>query len=168
MKTENAQKENALSTKLQLDPETSAGYQVRRCHRRFDRLLHARLARHGIKAGYWYYLRILWIEDGLSQKVISDRTNVAENTTGAMINAMAKDGLVTRRPDSVDRRKVRVFLTEKGKALEAELMHYAFEINRQATHGIDQSQLEICLSVLRQMSENIGRSLDQIVETSPP
>lgn len=145
-----------------MDPESSAGYQVRRCHRAFDRLLHASLAKHGLKAGYWYYLRILWIEDGLSQKMLSERTNVAENTTVAMINGMVKDGLVERQKDPHDRRKARIVLTDYGRSLEAELMHYAIDINRVAATDINESEIRVCLSVLRRMSENLWSALEDM------
>ncbi|MFK5073796.1 MarR family winged helix-turn-helix transcriptional regulator, partial [Klebsiella pneumoniae] len=77
-----------------LFPTRSLGYQVRRCHRRFDRLLSSRLARHGLDTGFWYYLRVLWHGDGVNQKYLSDATGVAENTTAKLITAMEKRGLV--------------------------------------------------------------------------
>ena len=152
------------SKKRSLDPELSAGYQVRRCHRRFDRLLNAYLARRGLKSGFWYYLRILWIEDGLSQKTLSDRTNVTENTTATIISAMVKDGLVERARDTEDKRKLRVDLTSRGKALEAELMGNAFEINRIAAEGIAADEVAICLSVLRRMSDNLAIAFDELAD----
>ncbi|GFM31266.1 MarR family winged helix-turn-helix transcriptional regulator [Novosphingobium sp. PY1] len=148
------------SKPLPLDPQQSAGYQVRRCHRRFDRLLNACLAPHGLKTGYWYYLRILWIEDGLTQRALSHRTNVTENTTASIINAMVKDGLVKRMRDAQDKRKQRIVLTDRGRALEAELMHYAVDINLRALEGIDRKEIDTCLSVLNRMSENLARAFD--------
>ncbi len=141
------------------DPELSAGYQVRRCHRRFDRLLTSYLAEHGIKTGYWYYLRVLWIKDGVTQKYLSDMTNVAENTTASILNSMAADGLVTRKRDKEDRRKFSIQLSERGRALEGKLLHVASLINSEATAGIDEAQLEICLNVLNRMAENLGATL---------
>jgi hypothetical protein len=76
----------------------SHGFNARRAHRAFDRLLEAFLKPHGLKTGYWYYLRVLWIEDGVSQKRLSEMNNVTENTTTAIIGAMARDGLVERNP----------------------------------------------------------------------
>ena len=67
-----------------LTPDQSAGYQVRRCHRRLDRLLHYYLGKHDLKSGYWYYLRVLWMNDEVSQKCLSDMANVAENTTAVL------------------------------------------------------------------------------------
>ncbi len=143
-----------------LDPERSAGYQVRRCHRRFDRLLTSYLARHGLKTGFWYYLRILWIEDGVSQKELSALTNVAENTTASLLNMMVAEGLVTRTRDEHDRRKVRIHLTERGRSLEAELIDYAADLNMVAAAGVTPAEMETCLSVLRRMSANLAEALE--------
>ncbi len=141
------------------NPELSAGYQVRRCHRRFDRLLTSYLAAHAIKTGYWYYLRVLWIKDGVTQKCLSDMTNVAENTTTAILNSMAADGLLVRERDQRDRRKFNIWLTARGKALESELLHYASQINRIAASGISEDDMVVCLSVLRRLSDNIAAEL---------
>ncbi|PNU03163.1 MarR family transcriptional regulator [Novosphingobium guangzhouense] len=148
--------------KPHLEPEKSLGYQVRRCHRRFDRLLNAHLARHDIKTGFWYYLRVLWLGDGVTQKYLSDMTNVAENTTVAMINGMVSHDLVERVRDTKDRRKFGIFLTERGKALEKEVMQYAIDINRVAQAGIDPAEVAICASVLARMSSNLKSHLDNL------
>lgn len=144
---------------LVLPPERSLGYQVRRCHRMFDRTLSARLASHGLNSGFWYYLRALWMRDGMTQKELSDVTNVTENTTVTMINLMIEKGLVTRTRDISDRRKLRICLTAKGRKLQPELFHHAFEINDVAAAGIPLSQVETCLSVLARVSDNLQRGL---------
>lgn len=149
------------SSPTPVSPEASAGYQVRRAHRRFDRFLNACLSRHGVKTGFWYYLRVLWIRDGVSQKYLSDMTNVAENTTATIVNSMVEDGLVTRERDTEDRRRFSVLLTDRGRALEKKLMPYAAEINTVATEGIAEADLELCLSVLKRMSENLALGFDE-------
>ncbi|MBT2246760.1 winged helix-turn-helix transcriptional regulator [Sphingobium sp. BHU LFT2] len=148
----------------QLDPEKSLGYQVRRCHRRFDRLLNAYLSPHGLKSGFWYYLRVLWLGEGVTQKYLSDMTNVAENTTVTMINGMVAQGLVERTRDASDRRKLRIFLTDQGRALEQEMMQYAIDINQAALAGIDPQEIEICASVLGRMSANLKAELESLPE----
>lgn len=139
----------------QLDPGKSIGYQVRLAHRALDRLLSARLAQHGLKTGYWYYLRVLWSEEGLTQKQLSDLINVKENTTVAMILGMEKDGLVSRVRHATDRRKINVFLTEKGRGLQDELLPLANEINQLAKQGIPPKDLKTCLKVLDLVQKNL-------------
>jgi MarR family transcriptional regulator, organic hydroperoxide resistance regulator len=157
-----------VSNKLVLPPQRSLGHQVRRCHRMFDRLLSARLGRHHLNSGFWYYLRALWIQDGRTQKELSDVTNVRENTTVAMINLMIQNGFVERARDPIDRRKLRITLTPRGRRLEAELMHHAIEINAIAAAGISRGEIETCLSVLARASENLERALDHVPEDRLP
>jgi MarR family transcriptional regulator, organic hydroperoxide resistance regulator len=155
-----------VSSKLVLPPQRSLGNQVRRCHRMFDRMLSARLSRHHLNSGFWYYLRALWIQDGRTQKELSDITNVRENTTVGMINLMIKEGFVERARDPVDRRKLRITLTPRGRKLEAELMHYAIEINAIAAAGIHRAEIETCLSVLARAAENLQHALDHVPESA--
>jgi DNA-binding MarR family transcriptional regulator len=115
------------------------------------------LAPHGLGPGFWYYLRVLWDEDGLTQRELSERTHVVETTTVTMLAAMEAAGLIERRRNHADRRKINVFLTNKGRALEAALIPHAVEINAIATAGIPKEQVRVCLDVLRRMSANLLR-----------
>jgi DNA-binding MarR family transcriptional regulator len=148
--------------KIALPPHRSLGYQVRRCHRMFDRVLTARLSSHDLNSGFWYYLRALWIQDGRTQKELSDVTNVAENTTATMINMMIARGLVERAHDPVDGRKLRISLTPRGRKLETGLIQYALGINAIATKGIPRSEVETCLSVLMRAAENLRGEFRQM------
>jgi DNA-binding MarR family transcriptional regulator len=142
---------------MDLRPDDSLGFQVRRCHRAFDRVLNAYLSREGLTSGFWYFLRALWQENGATQKRLSQLNNVTEPTTVTTLNAMTQIGLVRRERNVGDRRKLNVFLTPRGETLKAELMPYAFRINAIACEGIPASDLETCLSVLKQMSANLTR-----------
>jgi hypothetical protein len=51
----------------------SLGYLVRDANRAFQRLLERRISPHGVTRGQWYFLRVLWEEDGLSQRELSAR-----------------------------------------------------------------------------------------------
>lgn len=128
---------------------------MRRAHRAFDRALQARLAPHGISTAHWYYLRVLWEEGGLGQRELSERVNVAENTTTAMIAAMAADGLVVRTRDPADRRRRIVTLTPKGEALRA-LLPCAEEVNAAAGAGLSGAELDAFFAVLERMTANLA------------
>lgn len=142
---------------MDLRPDDSLGFQVRRCHRAFDRVLNAYLSREGLTSGFWYFLRALWQENGATQKRLSQLNNVTEPTTVTTLNAMTRIGLVRRERNVGDRRKLNVFLTPRGETLKAELMPYAFRINAIACEGIAAAELETCLSVLKRMSANLTR-----------
>lgn len=137
----------------------SVGFNTRRAHRAFDRLLNAYLIERNIKAGYWYYLRLLWIQDGLTQKELSDRASVAENTTAALITSMIKDGLVRRQHCENDQRKWLIFLQPKGRGLREVLLPYAMKVNRIARRGIPEAEIATYLSVAKRLSENLNAEI---------
>lgn len=137
--------------------QRSFGFAVRRAHRAFDKALQRRLAPHGIAPGYWYYLRALWDQDGLTQKQLSDRIGVAENTTTAMVAAMMKDGLVTRTRAVDDKRKWRIALTPRAQELREELFPYALEVNKLAATGIELADGELFLALIERMTANLDR-----------
>jgi DNA-binding MarR family transcriptional regulator len=145
-----------LPNEADLPPERSLGFQVRRCHRAFDRALNAHLSREGLASGFWYFLRALWQENGATQKRLAQLNNVTEPTAVTMLRAMDRLGLIDRVRNERDRRKVNVFLTPKGEALKGELMPRAHRINAVAGEGISPEDLATCLRVLKQMSDNLA------------
>ena len=71
----------------------SLGYLVRDANRAFQRLLEKRISPHGVTRGQWYFLRVLWEEDGLSQRELSARVGMMEPTTVIALRGMEKAGL---------------------------------------------------------------------------
>ena len=136
--------------------EGSLPHLVREVHRSFSRALQHRIAEHGVSIGQWLFLRALWEEDGITQRELSQRVGMMEPTTVSAINAMERRGLVERVRNLHDRRKVNVFLTERGRSLKAELLQCADEVNEQAARGIDRDELLRMLEVLSRVSANLG------------
>jgi MarR family transcriptional regulator, organic hydroperoxide resistance regulator len=140
-----------------LSPDDSLGFQVRRCHRAFDRALGAHLAPSGITSGFWYFLRALWQENGATQRRLAQLNNVTEPTAVTLLGAMQRLGLIRRDRNTQDRRKINVFLTPRGEALEADLIPTAARINALAGEGLSPQDLATCLRVLKQMTDNLSR-----------
>src|ERR1051325_6588134 len=108
--------------KSELPPEISSGYLIRDAHRAFQHELEKRIARYGVTRGQWYFLRVLWVEDGLTQRELSERVGMMEPTTVMALRGMEKAGLVVRERSRRDRRKALVWLTPKAKRLRSRLL----------------------------------------------
>lgn len=140
------------------DPGASSlGFAVRRAHRAFDRALQRRLAAFGLATGHWYCLRALWDEDALTQRQLSERTGVAENTITVTIAAMIRDGLVTRARAHDDRRKWCITLTDRAQALRERLLPEAMAVNRAAAAGLTDEEQARLLQALARMTGNLAR-----------
>src|ERR1700675_5050995 len=134
-----------------LPPAESSGYLVRDAHRAFQWLLERRIAPYGVTRGQWYFLRVLWITDGLSQRELSARVGMMEPTTVIALRSMERSGLVRRVRGEDDRRKVLVFLTAKAKRLRDALLGVARRVTEEAEQGIAARDLATFRSVIAQM-----------------
>ncbi len=138
-------------------PHTSSGYLVRDAHRAFQRLLERRITAYGVSRGQWYFLRVLWITDGLSQRELSAKVGMMEPTTVIALRSMEKSGLIRRVRGDDDRRKVRVFLSAKAKRLRDELLGEARRITDEAEEGIAPRELAAFRRIISRMTENLDR-----------
>lgn len=139
------------------DPLQSIGYLCRINFRMFARELERRISKHGVSSGQWRSLRVLWAEDGITQRELSDRVGASEATTVAIIRSLLRDGFVTRTEDPIDRRKVRIVLTPKARRLERKLLPYVAEINEIAMGGgLSAEDCATTRRVLVQMYANLS------------
>jgi DNA-binding MarR family transcriptional regulator len=142
---------------VELPPRLSSGYLVRDAHRAFQRLLERRIAPFGVTRGQWYFLRVLWISDGLSQRELSARVGMMEPTTVIALRSMERTGLIRRVRGADDRRKMRVFLTAKAKRLRNELLTLARGIVEDAEQGIAACDLASFRRIIALMTANLDR-----------
>jgi MarR family transcriptional regulator, organic hydroperoxide resistance regulator len=136
-------------------PDQSVGYLVRETHRAFLRALGTRVSRHGVSIGMWYFLRALWEEDGLTQRELSRRVRMMEPTTATALESMERRGLISRTRNSLDRRKINIYLTGEGRRLREALLPYAMEVNRAALAGIPVKKIPLLREQLDRMRHNL-------------
>jgi DNA-binding MarR family transcriptional regulator len=135
----------------------SSGFLVRDANRAFQRLLERRIAPYGVARGQWYFLRVLWSEDGLSQRELSARVGTMEPTTVVAVRSMEKSGLIRRVRSRDDKRRSQVWLTPKAQRLRDELLALARSITDAAEHGIGRADLALFRRLIRQMTVNLDR-----------
>ncbi len=137
-------------------PTTGIAALLRDAHRTLSRVLATQIAAHGVTIGQWYFLRALWTEDGLTQRELSHRVGMMEPTTVTALNGMEKRGLVERVRNASDRRKMNIYLTDKGRSLRGTLMPIEEEINLLAVAGLPPHQRELFERLLCRLIENLA------------
>jgi DNA-binding MarR family transcriptional regulator len=145
---------NIQTAEPQLTDERLA-HLIRLAARGFTRSLQLRLTAHDVTFGQWVFLRIMWEEDGLSQKELSRRANLTEPTTHSALQRLEKLELITRRNLSGNKRRLHAFLTDKGWALRKKLEPLAVEVNDVAVAGLDATQREVLRTALLGMIDNL-------------
>ena len=136
--------------------EESLGFQVRDLNRLMQRALAGRLAEAGVAPGAWYVLRVLWEEDGLTQRALAARIGIQEPTMVIALRGMEEAGWITRDRSEEDRRKVHVRLTPAGRALRETLLPEARAVIARATAGLAAGETESLLALLRRARRNLS------------
>jgi MarR family transcriptional regulator for hemolysin len=147
---------------LYADPTNSIGYLTRIAFRAFSRALEIRTAPHGVSSGQWRFLRVLWREDGLTQRELSHRVGMREPTTVIALKSLERSGFVTRQKSVEDRRKAHVFLTPQARALQAVLLPAVAEVNAIALAGLSDTEVAILRKALTQVGRNLAQDADDV------
>ena len=119
------------------------------------RSLQKKLNDYDVPFSHWAILRILWKQDGMSQRELSTKAGVMEPTTANIVQQMEVKGHITRRYLGSNKRKRHVFLTKQGKHLEHQLVPLAEDVNKIATRGISKKELKLLRSTMIKMIKNL-------------
>lgn len=137
-------------------PDDRLAHVVKDATRAFARGLQMRLAEHNVSFGHWPFLRILWQQDGLTQRELSERAGVMEPTTYSAMKAMESLGYIERRHLPGNNKNVHVFLTRQGRALKKTLIPLAEEVNAAGTRGLTTAEIETARKVLLTIVANMA------------
>ena len=123
----------------------------------FSRSLLTKAAELGFSPGQFPVLVELWNADGLTQRELLDRLDIEQATLANTLARMERDGLIDRRPHPDDKRASRNFLTEKGRAIEAEALAAAEAADGALFKGFKRFEKELMLEYMRWAIENSKR-----------
>ena len=132
--------------------EHSIAFLTREITKNYTRNLQNAIAPYGILIGQYHFLRVLWEKDEITQRELAATVGMKESTTFTALAGMEKQGLLTRKRDSDDRRKMTVKLTDKGRGLKPKLIPIAKAVNDRPLTGLTPEQisdLKAMLEILR-------------------
>ena len=150
-----ARRAPARPSAFDADPSRSIGYLIRETNRLVLARLQTLLAPHDVTLGQYFVLRELWQHEGLTQRELSDRIAIQEQSTVATIDAMEKRDLVVRIRSTQDRRKIHIHLTERGRGLREQLLDYAAHVINGATTDFKADDVENLRTLLRRLKANL-------------
>ena len=113
--------------------------------------LDGHLKKIGLNISLWPTLFALWEEDGLTQTELTNRCNTAHYTTTRLLDTLEKMELVERQPHPTSRRAHLVYLTKKGRELEAEATSLAKQCNDEILSGLSADEKELVHSLMLRM-----------------
>ncbi|MGH6776825.1 MAG: MarR family winged helix-turn-helix transcriptional regulator [Bradyrhizobium sp.] len=107
----------AKSAPIDLPITEHLAYLLAQANREISRQLDVRLRQEGVPVEQWRVLTILSSDKGLSMGELAEAVLLNHPTLTKMIDRMVSDALVYRVQDPGDRRKVLLYLSDRGKTL---------------------------------------------------
>lgn len=122
--------------------------------------MHATL---GITAPQRMVIRFIGRAPGISSGELAEVLHVDPGTLSSTLRVLEREKLVARRADDRDRRRVRVFLTPRGRQLDADTPRTV----EAAVRVTLSRQSKLGLSSIQRILEALARELGEIADGSP-
>jgi len=113
------------------------------------------MAEIGIHCGQGIALRQLWRTDGVTQSELAHSLHVAPATVTIALQRMERIGLIERRSDERDQRVSRVFLTDRGRSLRANVEGNWSKLEEQMLVGFSSKEREVVRGYLLRIRANL-------------
>lgn len=112
-------------------------------------------ARYDLTDQQWRILRVLWASGKVTSVELSERTLLAPPSLVGIVDRLEKKGLVARVRSVEDRRVVHVTATDKGKALEKQVMPQVAKIHARIRGSVSQREWDALARTLNKISEDM-------------
>jgi len=137
------------------------GFLIADAARAFRRTWSPMIARHGVSAGIFPFLRIISERDGLTFRELADAVHMRGPTTVEIVKDMEARGLVRRERNRDDGRKVNLFLTAKGRRAWQAVIPAVVAINRHAEARLTAAERTQLKALLRRVRANLETLPDE-------
>ena len=121
-------------------------------HRALIKRLDRELVPLGLGSGRYLYLFGLYIEDGRKQQDFADRLGLDKAAVTRSLARLEREGYVHRRPDPIDGRVTRVYLTARGQAVKPSLEAAAACSLASLNEPLDEEERETLRRLLKKMA----------------
>lgn len=95
-------------------------------------------------------------EDGKSQLDLARLTHLKPPTISVALAKLEADGYITREVDPMDQRRARVYLTDKGRAIDEKAYAVICELDQKAINGLTKDEYKQLMVLLFKLRENIA------------
>ena len=117
--------------------------------------------RFGMTRAKWAVLARLDRFEGLKQTELAEMLDLQPITLTRLLDGLADNGLIERRPDPEDRRAKRLFLTPAARPLLERLTALGEDLMATALAGLEPADVDALLGRLTAVKENLRRAIQK-------
>jgi MarR family transcriptional regulator for hemolysin len=120
-----------------------------------------RAGQFGITRAQWVVLVRLDRSEGLKQSELAEVLDLQPISLTRLLDKLCECGLIERRPDPVDRRAKRLFLTPAARPLIEKLGDLGEDLMATALAGVEPDSIERMVTQLGIVKENLRQAIAQ-------
>ena len=123
------------------------------------RLMRTRFDRRGRELGLtrsqWWVLTMLYASEGVTQSELAQFMDLEKATLGRLLDRLEEKAWIERRPDDMDRRVRRVYLTDSVQQIMRVLRTIAADVRRDALGNIGAEERDHFIDTLMKIKANL-------------
>lgn len=139
-----------------MEIQKSLGYLLNTSARLIKRKLDAQLSDYRLTTSQWAVLKILSMDNNLSQAEIAEKTSTDRATCGAVIDKLIEKQMVQKVLSESDRRSYIVSIMQDGLSAVSVVTSLAEEINAVALHGLTDADIDNLICYLMTINKNLA------------
>lgn len=144
--------------------ESMVIYKLRSAWHEISRLYNEISEEYDATLSIGFILLTLNEEEGTPVTKIAPRMGMEPNSLSRVLKRMEKNGLISRRKDVEDRRKVFICITEQGVKMRDVAIKAVFRLNNAIVKGLSEEKLKSFFEVIDQIPFAIERVKERMKE----
>lgn len=102
-------------------------------------------------------LALLWYQEGINQQTIANQLNRDKTTITRIVENMIKKSLIVKIPDQLDKRNKLIYLTDKGRSLQKNMIESTGVVYMEALKNISNANIKATTKALQTMKNNLNK-----------
>jgi DNA-binding MarR family transcriptional regulator len=124
-------------------------------NRNLQIILNHKLKDISIRSGQHDFFYVISLYEGITQKELSEWLYISKSTTAKAVKNLMDHGYVRKEKDTEDNRYDRLYLTEKGKQISAQMQETFKEVVDITTRNLSPLEIKQTKDLLKRILNNV-------------
>lgn len=147
-----------MENSVVMTKEETVDYHIKSAWHAISRMYNQQAAEEGFTTAIGFVLININSKEGTPATKIAPQIGLETRSLTRMLKTMEEKGLIYKQPDLVDKRSVRIFLTEEGKKKKALSVDTIRLFNENVREVVSQNELTIFFKVFEKIQQVIDQS----------
>ncbi len=146
-----------------MKPEDTVDYYIKTAWHAISRMYNQKAAEEDFTTSIGFVLININSQEGIQATKIAPLMGLESRSLTRKLKTMEEKGLICRKPDPLDKRSVRIFLTEEGKKKKEISFQAIREFNESIRSALSHGELETFFRVFRKINQVIEKTQNEFI-----